>query len=150
MEDLVGAEVFELGAADLLELGLDPELVGRRKPQSRRRVQKADRRYLLGLTAVTLGAAGGFTMTGTPSLKFRTDRIVLVDSVANNSTINSIKSGNVDQMLGGACPAAAFSPLAINTAMSGQTVAPNTAIAVGGVMAAAGTISGGIFGLADQ
>jgi hypothetical protein len=128
----------------LEELGIDSDLVGAALKR------KADRRYILGLGSATLGAAGATTLTAQPNLDFRPDRIVLVDSVANNSTITSIKSGNVDQLIGSSFPAALFAATAINTSMRGQTVRANTQVVIGVTMAAAGTISGGIVGLADQ
>lgn len=134
-DDLVGA---------LEELGIDSDLVGAR------RRKKADRRYILGLGSATLGAAGATNLTAQPNLTFRPDRIVLADSVANNSTVTSIKSGNVDQVIGSSFPASLFGATAIGTSMKGQTVPANTQISLGITMAAAGTISGGIVGLADQ
>lgn len=143
MDDLIGADDYVLSGSDLLELGIDPAAVGAR---ARRTKRKADRRYVLGLTTVT--ATG--QMTGSPNLDFRPDRLVLVDSVANNTTVSSIKSGNVDQMIGGSVPAAMFSPTAINTALVGQTIKANTQVSVSVTLAAAGNCSGGFIGLADQ
>ena len=137
---------FDLAGA-LDELGIDADLVG--AARGRRRV-KADRRYILGLGSSTLGAAGATTLTGTPNLPFRPDRIVLRDSVAGNSSITSIKAGNVDQVIGGSFPLDLLSATAIGTSMRGQTVPANTQIVIGATLAAAGTISGGIVGLADQ
>lgn len=141
IDDLVGAR--------LEELGIDPDLVGARRGRGRGTAQ-ADRRYILGLGSSTLGGAGATTLTGTPNLKFRPDRIVLVDSLANNSLITSIKAGNVDQVIGGSFPLALLQATAIGTSMRGQTVDANTQIVVAATLAAAGTISGGIVGLADQ
>jgi hypothetical protein len=135
---------YEISGSELEELGISADLVGAR------RQKKADRRYILGLGSSTLGAAGSTTLTGTPNLDFRPDRIVLVDSVANNTTISSIKAGNVDQVIGGSFPLALLSATAINTSMRGQTVKANTQIVISASLAAAGTISGGIVGLADQ
>jgi len=142
-----GEEVYELSGSDLESLGISPDHVG-----ARRRVKRADRRYILPLVALTLGAAGSGVLTGTPNLRFRPDRLVLVDSVANNSTVTSVNAGNVNMFCGnvGSAPASAFSPLAINTSLAGQTVAPNTTVNVAATLAAAGTLSGMFAGLADQ
>jgi hypothetical protein len=139
---------YVLSGTDLVGYGIDPAHVGRR----RKKATKANRAYVCPLTPLTLGAAGAGTLVGTPNLPFRPDRLVLVDSVANNSTITSVSAGNVNMFCGntGSAPAAGFSPIAVGVRFVGQSVPSNTQINVAAALAAAGTLSGFFTGLADQ
>lgn len=146
VDDLVGddsRDIYEVSGEALTRLGVGaPELIGAKK-------KNANRRYCLGFN-VLAAVSGAQVLTGNPTLDFRPDRLVLVDVTANNTTVTSIKSGNVDQMLGGAAPAAAFKPEAQAVSMLGQTVRAPTAININVTMAAAGNLQGCFFGLADQ
>jgi hypothetical protein len=147
-DELVGGavednDIYEVSGASLARLGVGaPELIGGRKRMS-------NRRYVLGFNTLA-AVSGAQQLTGNPTLDFRPDRLVLVDVTANNTVVTSIKSGNIDQSLGGSIPAAAFKPEAQAVSMRGQTVRAPTAIVISVTMAAAGALQGCVFGLADQ
>jgi hypothetical protein len=139
-DDLLGA---------LEELGVSPDLIG--AARRRRRGNKADKKYVLGMGSQVLGAAGAFALQQAPNLIFRPLRLVITETVANNFTVTSFKGGNVDQVIGvGGIPASVFGPLAVGTTLEGVTVPANTPLVLAGTGAAAATIAAAVIGYSQQ
>ena len=158
-DEQIGGD-FDMMGDDLAgdELGND-ELGARRamarhgKPSARGGMRDAaNRRYDLGLGSVSVPAGGTAVLTGAPAIRFRVDRLMLVAS-AVGVLVRDIKSGIVSQTVGGAgSPVESFDPRAIGAQMSGQTLDPAIPVVVTleNTTGAAITVSGNIFGLADQ
>ena len=152
--DLIGA----LDGGDYLghdeEIGGDElmgdELSGRNRNGPNK--VKADRRYPMGIGQVVVPAAGTAQLTGAPTIPFRVDRLMLVPS-APGCLVTTIVAGNVLQSLGGAgIPVEAFANDSIGASMAGQTLSPAVPVVVTLVnpTGAPITVSGAVFGLADQ
>jgi hypothetical protein len=102
---------------------------------------------VFGLGSSTLGAAGATTLNQVFQEPFRPERLVLSDSVAGNSVVNSIFIGVKPQMANNASfPAVLFGAGTFETRIAFDCGQPGQNFLVNLTLAAAGTISGGAFG----
>lgn len=102
---------------------------------------------VFGLGSATLVGAGATALNQVFQEAFRPERLVLADSVANNSTVNSIFIGVKPQMANNAAfPAVMFGAGTFETRVEFDTGLAGQNFIVNVTMAAAGTISGGAFG----
>lgn len=100
-----------------------------------------------GLGSSTLGGGGTTSLSQVFQEVFRPERLLLQDSVANNSTVNSIFIGVKPQVANtAAMPASAFYNNTFETRVEFDTGNPGQSFTVNLTLAAAGTISGMAFG----
>ena len=102
---------------------------------------------VFGMGAATLGGAGATALAQVAQETFRPERLILADSVANNSTITGIFMGVRPQFANlASMPASAFAAGAFETRVTFDTIQAGKTAQINVTMAAAGTISGGFFG----
>lgn len=102
---------------------------------------------VFGLGSATLGGAGATALNQVFQEPFRAERLVLSDSVANNSTVNSIFIGVKPQLANNASfPASLFGPGTFETRVAFDCGTAGQNFLINLTLAAAGTISGGAFG----
>ena len=158
-----GIGIDDVGADDVGALDIGALEIGRRRARHMQRRQpvgpygnqvhvqtQRPTQYayqVFGLGAATLGGAGATALNQVFQEPFRAERLLLADSVANNSTINSIFIGVKPQLANNASmPAIMFAGTTFETRVAFDSGVPGQNFLVNVTMAAAGTISGGAFG----
>ena len=142
----------ELAGLDAHQLGAVRRILGRKRRTARGERVMANRMYDLGLGSVTIAPGAVGQLTGAPAIRFRVDRLFLVPT-APGLLLLDVKAGIVSQSVGGAgSPVESFSPFAIGSRMSGQTLDPAVPVilTISNPTLAAITISGNVIGKADQ
>jgi hypothetical protein len=150
LDDLSGDELSGINDNDLGAM-VRRMRGGRAGADGRARIE-ANRIYDLGLGSVTIAPGAVGQLTGAPAIRFRVDRLFLVPT-APGLLLLDLKAGIVSQSIGGAgSPVESFSPTAIGSRMSGQTLDPAVPVilTISNPTLAAISIAGNIIGKADQ
>lgn len=144
----------ELSGLNSMQLGAVRRVLrnSRKRATARGERVMANRMYDLGLGSVTIAPGAVGQLTGAPAIRFRVDRLFLVPT-APGLLLLDVKAGIVSQSVGGAgSPVESFSPFAIGSRMSGQTLDPAVPVilTISNPTLVAISISGNVIGKADQ